>query len=180
MNFIIYDLEATCWKGRPISLIQETIEVGAVKVNRYGEVKGVFNRFVKPIVNPLLSTFCVELTSIEQHSIDRASKFPAVLDAFIEWAEIFETDYLMCSWGAFDQKMLLQDCNLHKLESAWLDNHLNLKQQYQQIRGLKEPIGLKSAVNREGFEFDGMHHRGIDDAKNLAKIFLKLLDEWVY
>jgi hypothetical protein len=32
MNFIIFDLEATCWMGRPPHGINEIIEIGAVKV----------------------------------------------------------------------------------------------------------------------------------------------------
>jgi inhibitor of KinA sporulation pathway (predicted exonuclease) len=39
-------------------------------------------------------------------------------------------------------------------------------------------MGLKSAVEREGFEFTGTHHRGIDDAENLAKIFVQYLGLW--
>jgi inhibitor of KinA sporulation pathway (predicted exonuclease) len=40
--------------------------------------------------------------------------------------------------------------------------------------------GMKFAVEKEGFDFDGIHHRGIDDAKNLAKLFIKFRDEWRY
>ena len=40
--------------------------------------------------------------------------------------------------------------------------------------------GLKTTLKREGFEFEGVHHRAISDAENLCKIFVKYLDEWVY
>ena len=40
--------------------------------------------------------------------------------------------------------------------------------------------GLRKAVEKEGFEFTGTHHRGIDDAVNLVKVFNKYLDEWYY
>jgi 3'-5' exoribonuclease 1 len=33
-------------------------------------------------------------------------------------------------------------------------------------------------VLKEGFEFSGLHHRGIDDALNLAKVFNKFLYQW--
>ncbi len=180
MNFIVFDLEATCWRGRPPSMVQETIEIGAVKVNRYGEVLGSFNEFIIPVINPLLSSFCTELTSIEQRTVERAQKFPVIIEEFMDWAEIYESDYLLVSWGSFDQKMLIQDCKLHKIEYDWLDPYANLKRHYQQLRKLKNPKGLKLAVESEGFDFDGDHHRGIDDALNLAKIFIKLLDDWSF
>lgn len=180
MNFIIYDLEATCWLGRPPSLIQEIIEIGAVRLNGYGEVEGTFNSFVKPKVNPRLSSFCTELTTIRQEDVDRARYFPHVVEAFQDWAEVFDEDYLLCSWGDFDKKMLISDCKLHQLEYDWVDSYINLKEQYREIKRLRQAKGLKSVVNAEGFEFIGTHHRGIDDAKNLALIFTKYLDEWRY
>lgn len=178
MNFIIYDLEATCWEGRPPSKVQEIIEIGALRFNRYGELKGTFNRFIRPILNPYLSAFCQELTSIEQTDVNRAETFPSVVEDFQDWAEIFDEDYILCSWGSFDQKMLIQDCQLHDMEYDWVEPHINLKRQYHEIKRLRRMRGLKMSVTNEGFEFTGVHHRGISDAQNLAKIFTKYLDEW--
>lgn len=178
MNFIIYDLEATCWDGRPNTMVPEIIEIGAIRVNGYGEFLGSFNKFVKPILNPRLSIFCKDLTSIEQKDVDRSSKFPDVIEEFQEWAEIFYEDYQLCSWGDFDKKMLIQDCELHDMEFEWVEHHINIKKQYKEIKRLPKPRGLKSAVEKEGFEFTGIHHRGISDAENLAKVFLKYIDEW--
>ena len=180
MNFIIYDLEATCWQGAPPSKVQEIIEIGALLLNPYGEVKSVFNRFVRPKLSPYLSAFCQELTSIRQENVDRADPFPLVIEDFQDWAEIYEEDYILCSWGNFDKKLLIQDCILHKMEYDWVEKHINLKRQYHELKRLRRTRGLKGTVTSEGFEFTGVHHRGIDDAENLAKIFRKYLDEWRY
>jgi 3'-5' exoribonuclease 1 len=64
VNFIIFDLEATCWAQRDDSQVQEIIEIGALLINRYGEAESTFNSFIKPIVNPFLSDFCTELTNM--------------------------------------------------------------------------------------------------------------------
>ena len=178
MNYIIFDLEATCWKGSPPSKVQETIEIGAVRLSPYGEVEGFFNRFVRPVLNPRLSSFCRELTTIDQEDINRAAIFQDVIEEFQDWAEIFDENYLLCSWGNFDRNLLIQDCKLHDIDFEWAEEHINLKRQYQEIKRLKKPKGLRWAVEHEGFEFTGTHHRGIDDAENLAKVFAKYLDEW--
>lgn len=180
MNFIIYDLEATCWRGRPPKGIQEIIEIGAYKINHYGEVVDTFNKFIKPWVNPYLSDFCQYLTSIRQTDVDRADNFVKVAENFQDWIGVYDEEYILCSWGKFDQRMLANDCDLHKIESDWLDNHTNLKDQYHKINGMSKYLGLKNTVVREGFEFTGIHHRAISDAENLAKIFIKYLDEWIY
>lgn len=180
MNFIVFDLEATCWDGALSNRVQETIEIGAIKLNDYGEVVGVFSQFIRPIINPTLSVFCKQLTSIEQEEVDRANTFPEVVEDFQDWAEIYDEDYLLCSWGNFDRKMLISDCQLHKMEHDWVMSHINLKRQYQEIKRHKAPRGLKKAIHAEGFEFTGIHHRGISDAENLAKLFHKYLDEWQF
>ena len=180
MNFIIFDLEATCWQGNNTTLEQEIIEIGAIRMNDYGEVTGSYNRFVKPILNPYLSPFCKDLTGIEQDQVNRASIFKKVAIEFQDWIGVFEEDYLLCSWGAFDKKMLIKDSRLHQLDEEWAEPHLNLKRQYMELNRLHRPTGLKSALRKEGMEFEGNHHRGIDDAENLSRIFALYRDEWRY
>lgn len=161
-------------------MVQEIIEIGAYKVDRYGEVLSYFSSFVRPVIHPQLSLFCKQLTSIEQQDVNRASEFPAVVEDWQDWIGIFDEDYVLAAWGAFDIKQLRADCRLHRMEEDWLDSNINLKKQYAEIRGLRKPRGLRAAVDKEGFEFTGEQHRAIDDAQNLVKIFRKLLDVWRY
>ncbi len=182
MKYIIYDLEATCWRGRPPKGVNEIIEIGAVKVNRYGEVVSAFDKFIKPLVNPVLSSFCTYLTSITQEQVDSAKLFDVVVNQFQDWIndeEDEEEEYALCAWGKFDKQLLINDHNLHKLEYDWLERHADIKTQYHQLKNMRKHGGLKATVKKEGFEFDGIHHRAIADAENLAKIFIKYLDDWV-
>jgi len=68
---------------------------------------------------------------------------------------------------------------LYDMEYEWIENnHINLKRQYQDMKRLHRSCGLLNALKREGFEFTGVQHRGISDAKNLIKIFKQFLGEW--
>ena len=178
MNFIVFDIEATCWNGYASSRIQETIEIGALRLNRYGEVEDIFNRFIKPVIYPQLSAYCQELTTISQVDVNKADIFPYVIEDFQDWGLVFDEDYVLCSWGSFDQKILMQDCNYYDMEIDWLESHIDLKKQYRELKRLSKPRGLKKAVLAEGFEFTGTQHRAIYDAENLAKVFATYLDEW--
>lgn len=180
MNFIIYDLEATCWLGRPPHGVNEVIEIGAIKMNPYGEEIGRFSKFVKPKMNPVLSHFCKQLTSIQQEDIDRALGFPKVIEVFKNWIDIYEDQYLLCSWGGFDEVLLKNDCNLHGLETDWLAQCINVKKQYHNYKRSEKERGLKTSIQAEGFDFGGNHHRAISDAENLAKIFSRYIDIWQY
>ncbi len=180
MKFIIYDLEATCWQGNSIDKMQEIIEIGACRMSRFGEIESEFSRLVRPVLNPVLSAYCRDLTSIDQIEINRADTFPTVIDAFMDWALIDTEEYMLCSWGGKDQTMLAENCRLHHLDDDWLEPHLNVRNQYHEMKRLRRRRGLKHAIEIEGFEFTGAQHRALPDAENLAKIFTKYLDEWQY
>ena len=180
MKFIVYDIEATCWEGRPPVMVQETIEIGALEIDQVGRVLRQFSRLIKPVIHPQMSLFCRKLTQIDQGDIDRAQKFPRVIRDFKDWIGVEDDDYLLASWGDFDRTQLMADCRQHRLEDWWLDEHINLKKQYQQIRGLPKRRGLKSAVKHEGHVWEGEQHRALTDAINTAKVFTELIDVWRY
>ncbi|MEL6538912.1 MAG: hypothetical protein AAFQ98_26080 [Bacteroidota bacterium] len=68
---------------------------------------------------------------------------------------------------------------MHRLDKAWLRNHISLKHQYAKIKNLRRPMGMDGALKREGLSLEGTHHRGIDDARNITKIFKANFDHWV-
>jgi 3'-5' exoribonuclease 1 len=177
MNYIIVDLEATCWEGREANK-NETIEIGAVLVNEKKQIISEFEQFVKPLMNPILSDFCKDLTSISQPQVDDAPLFPEAIQRFQSWIQTNSEPFLLCSWGFYDQKQLERDCLLHGLETNWLKSHISLKHQYANIKSLRRALGMKNALLNEKMALAGTHHRGIDDARNITQIFLKYFDDW--
>jgi len=102
-NHIILDLEATCWKDRGVKKQNEIIEIGAIKIDGNGKLISEFSEFVKPKLNPELSDFCKELTTIGQSDIDSADTFDCVIERFKKWINLDEP-YILCSWGFYDRK----------------------------------------------------------------------------
>ena len=74
--------------------------------------------------------------------------------------------------------ILLQTHQHHKIDTEWISSYTDLKKQYQKVKKLYEPKGLKHATESEGLEFEGTLHRAIDDAYNLTRIFTKYFGEW--
>ena len=177
MNYIIFDLEATCWEKRSSGQQNEIIEIGALKFNEKGEKLDEFCAFIRPKLNPILSPFCISLTKIQQSDVDEAASFPQVIEDFKNW---IGEDYLLCSWGLYDRNQLKFDCKIHERDSSWVEKHISLKHQHPEVRGIGKRMGMKRALEIEGFELEGTHHRGIDDARNISKIFLKYLGQWKY
>lgn len=57
----------------------ETIEIGLVLIDLETlEVVDEFQRFVRPQINPILTDFCKELTSIHQTDVDSAATYAKV------------------------------------------------------------------------------------------------------
>ena len=167
---IIVDLEATCSENKDIE--NEIIEIGAVKIID-GKVVDTFGQFVRPIFNPILTDFCKELTTIQQEDVDKAENFPEVLADFKKW--IGTNDYIMMSWGFYDKKQFIKDCEKWHIPSNWIPEHQNVKLMFADKMNHK-PCGMEKALNYLRIPLDGTHHRGIDDAKNIAKIYLKIME----
>jgi inhibitor of KinA sporulation pathway (predicted exonuclease) len=171
VRFVVVDLEATCWERNPPAP-HEVIEIGSVCFQAGRGVLGEFQTFVRPVLQPVLSPFCRQLTSILQSDVDAAPRFPAALAAFAAWADRF-APFVLAAWGAYDRKQLQEDCRLHGVAYPFV-NYVNLKQAFAGIEGCR-PCGMDGALRRVGLSLEGTHHRGIDDVRNIARLLEHLV-----
>lgn len=169
MHYIVLDTESTCWKNDRDVSKQEIIEIGAIKLNENFIEIDHFSRFVKPILSPILSDFCKELTTISQKEIDKAENFSIIFTDFLNW--IGEGSYTIVTWGDFDIKHFEIDCKRHKIKfpNRFVKKHINLKMVFADRYNIR-PCGLDQAVQMLKIKFEGSHHRAIDDARNTVKV----------
>lgn len=147
----------------------EIIEIGAVRLDASLAPAGEFSSFVRPVVEPVLSDFCTELTSITQADVDAADPFSMVFPAFTAW--IGAGAHRLCSWGFYDVGQFRLDCARHGIAfPVELEReHLNLKTAFAAWQGVRR-CGMARALEHLGLPLEGTHHRGIDDARNIAAI----------
>lgn len=165
------DLEATCDdRGAVPKQEMEIIEIGAVLVEpREFAVLSEYQSFVRPQRHPRLTVFCRGLTTISQAEVDAAPLFPQVIAAFKAW--MYEHGAtVFCSWGEYDRKQMELDCALHRVPYPMPGRHLNVKALFSETRGMKKRLGMAEALQHAGLELTGTHHRGIDDARNIARL----------
>ena len=174
MRYVVVDLEATCWENVRDYDRMETIEIGAVAMpTAEGPPTRQFGRFVRPVAEPVLSDFCTRLTTIRQRDVDGADGFQAVLPQFVDW--IGPAEFVLCSWGAYDLTQLRIDCRRHGLPlPAGLERHVNVKKEFARVLGGKS-CGMAQALASVGLPLEGTHHRGIDDARNIARLAAMVL-----
>jgi inhibitor of KinA sporulation pathway (predicted exonuclease) len=169
--YLIVDLEATCANDGAVPRQEmEIIEIGAVMQSaRTFEIDSEFQTFVRPVCHPQLTKFCTELTGIKQGDVADAPSYSNALEAMKQWMYRFD-DALFCSWGDYDRNQFEQDCAYHRIAYPFRPAHLNLKAEFALAMGRAKKLGIADALRQLGMDFEGAHHRGLDDARNVARI----------
>jgi 3'-5' exoribonuclease 1 len=177
-HILVVDLEATCCDLQSIPRHQmETIEIGAVMVATDSlEIVDEFQTFIKPLRHPILTEFCLQLTSITQQQVDTALTFPEAIRSWQTWLSGFDRT-IFSSWGEYDRKQLQQDSKHHRIDLPYpvSSNHINLKELFSTTQGLNKRYGMAQALTLVNIDLTGTHHRGIDDARNISKLLPYIL-----
>lgn len=167
---LVIDLEATCADDGSIPPEDmEVIEIGAVWAAPDGTALDTFQRFVRPVVRPVLTPFCMELTHIDQASIDTASPWPAAAIALAGFAQLHRGAH-WGSWGAYDRKQIALESIRHSAPEPLSGlPHANLKAVFSKSRRIKQ-VGMATALKLVGLPLEGIHHRALSDALNVARL----------
>ena len=182
---VVLDFEATCDELAPPQP-QEIIEFPSVLIS-LDEMRVVdeFEAFVRPIHFPQLSEFCTRLTSITTQDVAGADPFPVVLASHQAWLAshgLDATNAILVISGDWDLKLMLPaQClvtdppitTLPRLYSRWQ----NVRELFKVVKGRRWAPGMKRMMEAMEIPLVGKHHRGIDDSRNIAKIYLALLRE---
>jgi inhibitor of KinA sporulation pathway (predicted exonuclease) len=176
-SVLVIDVESTCWDTRPPQgQISEIIEIGICVV----DVRSLQRRERRTLmVRPMhsqISPFCTQLTTI---TADMVANAPPLGDAI----RIIEQDYnpserLFAAWGDYDRGQFMRNCELYGLEYPFGPTFLNIKNLFATALGLAKEEGVDAACARVGLPFEGTHHRGGDDAWNIAGLFIWLLERF--
>lgn len=168
---MIVDIEHTCTHDGSIPPEErEIIEFGAVVVDiKSLEIIDDFSALVKPLRHPKISNFCSQLTGITQSELDNSNNFKTVFSNFLNWYPK-TSKVLFATWGSYDLVQINIDCVSHNLPHFSPDAVLNLKKTFKKVNKLKKPIGLARALELCQCDYDGSHHRALDDARNTVKL----------
>lgn len=173
-KIIIIDLEATCWPGKtPKGEQHEIIEYGlAVLDVASGEIVANEGILVKP-TSSTVSAFCTELTTITPEMVATAPSFGEASRYLQEKYKAHRHPW--ASYGAYDLSQLQRQCAREGVPFPLSAQHLNVKALFALRHRLPHPVGMDAALQKTGLPLEGTHHRGVDDARNIAKILRQLL-----
>ncbi len=140
-----------------------------------------FQTFIKPVRHNQLTDFCKTLTSIQQSDVDQAPLYQDAIWSMASWMEGFAMvdEILFCSWGYYDKKQFQQDCIWNGVPYPFSDAHCNIKKLFATAPGQGKSVGLGKAIRKLGWKFFGTAHRGIDDARNIARIARWIIEQGI-
>lgn len=189
-RLFVVDVESTCHPAgqKPPGFFSEIIEIGmaVVEPGKIGPTSRMIGSIiVKPILSPRLSSFCKELTGIAQEEVESGIPFRQAM-ASVRALFLHENapwdGAVFCSWGNYDRKIFLR--NIGRLGGEYpfgsAEAHINLKHEFAGFYHVDVgKSGMDRALGKLGIELIGRHHRGGDDAANIARISCRMIaDGW--
>ena len=188
-KIFVVDIEATCWETREEQgdRPNEIIEIGICEIDKQRGIQNVCSYVIKPLYTQV-SPFCTQLTGWTQQDVDEGADMISTLKA-IESDFGITKDHVWFSFGEYDRVKLSSELgqrgglrDLYGIDRrdncfAQMRGHFNVKTLMALREGLNREMGMERALNYYGLTLEGRHHNGADDAANIAKIVMKVLQK---
>lgn len=179
----VIDVEATCWDGQPPpGSVSEIIEIGIAVVDVPARRRLSRHRLLVRPARSAVSAFCTELTGLTQAEVERGVPFAEACRILVE--EYGAGVRPWASWGEYDRRQFARqsraDGVAHPFGHPAERTHTNAKAVFTAAHGLRRKPGMSQALQIAGLPLEGRHHRGEDDAWNIAALVLDLLDREVW
>ncbi len=160
-EIILWDTEYTAWEGSKARKWsapgehREIVQIGAIQYNTLkNEEQRHFDVLIKPLQNPKLSDFFVELTGLDQSLIDRkGTDFKSALNAFDVW-----TGNVPCYSYGRDFLVLRENCDLNGLPM--------LEKEFIDIRDYFRELGIDTTLYSSGTIVEAFGEKSIRYAHN--------------
>lgn len=173
-QILVIDVESTCWTGAPPpGEISEIIQIGLCPVD-----VATFQRLEKRsiLVRPVrsqLSDFCRQLTGLTPDMFTDALPLRDAIRILKQQYQVH--DRLWASWGDYDRKQFERVCEAFGYGYPFGRSHLNIKTLFSVVTGEVRELGIDEACAKVGLPMEGRHHRGDDDAWNIAALLCWIL-----
>ncbi len=172
----VVDVEATCWDGEaPPGAVNEIIEIGLTVVDLRAGVRVARHGILVRPARSTVGAFCTELTGLTQAEVDTGLEFADACRLLA--AEHASGARAWASWGDYDRHQFTRQCQATGTAYPFGSRHTNAKKVFTEANGLRKRPGMAQALKIAGLPLEGRHHRGEDDAWNIAALVLTLSNQ---
>ncbi|MBW4493449.1 MAG: exonuclease domain-containing protein [Oscillatoria princeps RMCB-10] len=173
-KIIVIDVECTCWEGAPPAGEEsEIIEIGICALDvATGQRIERESILVKP-ERSRLSEFCTQLTTLTQEQVDRGIPFARACSILTQ--QYLSKERVWASYGDYDRRQFERQCQSRNVSYPFGPTHINVKNLFAITHALPHEAGMAEALELLNLPLEGTHHRGGDDAWNIAGILSQVL-----
>ena len=191
MYYGLIDVEMTC-DGRKINgkfvddgrmkhSQREVISVGFVVVDEKYRIKAKYSSFVKPVHNPIITSYCQELTGITQKNVDGGKKCNDAFQDIFYLCRKFDVKHIL-SFGNCDKMGLSTSVkwikNKNKKEKVWAictiaKKIVDVQPALLKViypKGIKHRPGLKKIADKLQIIGKKAQHNALNDTILLASV----------
>ncbi len=171
---LVVDIEATCWAvSPPPDQEAEIIEIGLCVLDvASGERREKVSLLVRP-ERSRVSAFCTQLTTLTQADVEDGFSFREACALLKN--RYTAKDCIWASYGEYDRQQFERQCAARGIPYPFGARYLNVKTLFALVHALPVEVGMAEALVRQGLSLEGTHHRGGDDAWNIARLLTALL-----
>ena len=165
-------------KRRYFRCRHEIIQIGAALMNEDLEIEDTFSCYVRPSFGKL-DSFIQGLTGICWADLKDAPKLKDALRQFLAWLP--EETVTAAAWSNSDESQLRREMECKKLSPAEISMRIgswvDCQAMFAEKMRIKRCYSLQEALIAADIFSGGRAHNGMDDARNTALLFRKLLTE---
>lgn len=188
----LLDIEMTCDgkqengkfidDGRMDRFDREIISIGFIIVDNKYNIKAKYSSYVKPIINTVLTDYCMNLTGIKQADIDRGKKCDNAFHDIYDLCNQYSVDHVF-TFGNFDKEIMLASAGKHKRAN---ERYKNIYREASKIIDVRPAIlkginkrqrggpGLVQIANDLGISSKDKCHDALGDTMLLYRVCKKL------
>ncbi len=173
-QIIVVDIESTCWQDVPPAGEEtDIIEIGICTVDiTSGQRLEKDSILVKP-ERSNVSEFCTQLTTLTQAQVEQGIPFGVACSILKK--KYLSKERVWASYGDYDRRQFEKQCQSLNISYPFGTRHLNIKTLFAIIYALPQEVGMDQALTLLNLPLEGTHHRGGDDAWNIAGILSEVI-----
>ncbi|WP_433594180.1 exonuclease domain-containing protein [Nocardia sp. CA-145437] len=172
----VVDVEATCWAGpNPPGQPSEIIEIGVCVLDTVTRERVSKHSILVRPEHSAVSEFCTSLTTLTPEQVSTGTTFAEACERLR--TEFHADSRPWASWGDYDRKQFTAQCQGTGVRYPFGRKHTNAKLAFSAAHETKRPYGMAGALRLSGLALEGTHHRGGDDAWNIAALIAELMSK---
>jgi DNA polymerase III epsilon subunit-like protein len=185
MAFIIIDLEFNNLSGihkyypniyneipnlKKLDLVNEIIEIGAVKLDVYMKPLRQLKVYIKPSVIPVINPKILEITKIDKSDLENGVTFK---EAINKLRDMVDDGDIICSWAKDDIAEIIRNSKHFKYNDlSWIKKYLDIQEYTTKILAQKKILSLKNALQHLKIKIDDEKlHDALNDAIYTSYVF---------